>query len=239
MTPDRPRSEARAWENYLLVFSVMVVAICLGLLPSTPGPRHLETPEAIVPMAIAAGLGVFAIRLRRGSYAHDQRRRIARHGWVGALVAASISGWWVVLHLHTGVPVTGLTDQILTVVSGGLGAGVLAGRSAIAGQTPETTAGRDRVLAETTWADRSGPTPVVDATIALLAELNGVDRTELDPLYTHVDPELLTDLRQQDDSQWRYLFRTDSYEIGITSSGTVTAYEPLGDADVSTSLASG
>jgi hypothetical protein len=238
MSPDRSRLDARAWENYLLGFSVMVVAVCLGLLPSTPGPRHLETSEAILPMAIAAGLGVFAVRLRRGSYAHDQRRRIARQGWAGAVVAASISGWWVVLHLHTGAPVIGLTDQVLTVVSGGVGAGVLAGRSAIAGQAPETGAGRDRVLAETTWANRSEPTPVVAATVELLADLEGVDRVELDPLYTYVDPDLLADLRQQDDSQWRYLFRTDSYEVGVSSSGTVTAYEPPGNADVSTSLAS-
>jgi len=173
-----------------------------------------------------------------GSYAHDQRRRIARQGWAGAVVAASISGWWVVLHLHTGAPVIGLTDQVLTVVSGGVGAGVLA--------VGRLSPGRHRRRARAGTASsrrRPGRTgrsrrPSSRPPSSCSRDLEGVDRVELDPLYTYVDPDLLADLRQQNDSQWRYLFRTDSYEVGVSSSGTVTAYEPPGNADVSTSLAS-
>lgn len=219
------RSLAVRWEDGLLGFSGFVVVTCVALLPSTPGPRHLETPEAVVPMLIAFGLALFAVRLRKLEYGPVQTRRIVRDGGVGALVAAVISGWWVGLHLYTSTPVVGLTDQILTVVSGGLGAGVLVGRSAIDdAPSAEPPRGR-RVVAETSWTNRSGPTPVLAAVVETLAELEDVEQTELDPVYEHADPEVLATLRRQDDTQWRYLLHTGRYEVGVSSAGTVTVYE--------------
>lgn len=209
----------------LFALSGLVIVACVTLLPSTPGPRHLETSEAVIPMLIAFGLALFAVRLRKLEYGPAQARRIVRDGWVGALVAAAISGWWIGLHLYSGTSVTGLTDQILTVVSGGLGAGVLVGRSAIDDSpTAEPREGR-HVVAETSWTNRPGPTPVLAAVVETLAELEDVDQTELDPLSDHADPDVLATLRSQDDTQWRYLLHTGRYEVGISSAGTVTVYD--------------
>lgn len=225
MYSGRSRLASVRWENVFLVFGGLVIAVCLVLLPDTPGPRPLETPEALLPMGIGAGLCLFTLRIRRRNYGPDQRMRIARDGWIGALVAASISGWWVAVHLQSGAPLGGLTDQILTVLSGGLGAGVLSGQAAISTRPATAAPGTERVLAETSWTNRAGSEPVLEAIVEAVADVEGVAPTELDPLYEHVDPEILAELRTQDAARWRFLLYTDEYEIGVSSAGAVTVYD--------------
>ncbi|SDR00291.1 hypothetical protein SAMN05216278_3211 [Halopelagius longus] len=91
-------------------------------------------------------------------------------------------------------------------------------------RTFERDADRERVLAETTWTNRTGPDPIVETIVETIAEIEAVDPLEIGPLYDHIDPDIVADLRSQNDSQWQLLFYTDDYEIRVNSQGTVTIY---------------
>lgn len=222
------RTRASRWENHLLGLSGLVAALCFYSIWDTPGPRT-EIPEVIIPLGISLGLSLYTVSLRRRNCTSERLERMAKHAWAGAVASSIIGGSWTVLHLHYGLPIDVLPDKILTLLSAGIMAGVLTGRST--GSEPQTAPPRSRpprsrlrVVAETTWTDRPGPTPIFAAVTELLLELNEVDPLALDPLYEHIDPEIFADLRAQDGSPWQLLFFIDGYEVRICSYGTVTVY---------------
>jgi hypothetical protein len=113
---------------------------------------------------------------------------------------------------------------LLTVLSVGIAAGVLVGQSPITTQHTARPPDRTRVIAETSWANRSGDAPIVDAIIEGLAEAEEFDPLELNPLYDQLDPDILAHLRSQNGSQWQLLFYVDECEVRVSSHGTVTIY---------------
>jgi hypothetical protein len=65
----------------------------------------------------------------------------------------------------------------------------------------------------------------VAAIVEALAELEGVDPLELEPLNNYINPDVFTQLQMNEDSQWQLLFYADTYEVRVSSLGTVTVYE--------------
>lgn len=212
------------WENHLFALSGLVAVVCLASIPYTPGPTVFEIPEVIIPLGISLGLGLYTVRLQRRNHGSDQFKPMVKYGWAGALVSGAIGAFWMALHVYYGLPIDVLPDKILTVLSAGIAAGVLVGRSVGQNRQTNPPTERTRVLAETSWASRSGPTPIFGAVVEVLAELEEADPVELHPLNEHIDPELFAELRAQDAAPWQLLFSTDKYEIRVSSHGTVTVY---------------
>lgn len=218
------RSTAVQWEDHLLGLSSFVAVVSLACIPSTPGPKVFRVPEVIVPLGISLGLSLYTIRLKRQDSAYAQLEPMVKYGWAGAVVSAAIGGSWMALHLHYGLPIDVLPDKILTVLSVGIAAGVLVGRSANFDHDDGAATDRSQVLAETSWTNRPGETPIFDATVEALSDVEGVDPLELDPLYEHVDPEVFADLRARDGSRWGFTFHVDEHAVHVTSCGTVTVF---------------
>ena len=68
-----------------------------------------------------------------------------------------------------------------------------------------------------------------------LDEVDDRDMVERKPLYDYVDPDIFSRLRQED-SPWRFSFYTSSYEIRVSSLGTVTVYDVCAPEGESTTL---
>ncbi|MFC4448422.1 HalOD1 output domain-containing protein [Halorussus aquaticus] len=146
------------------------------------------------------------------------------YGWTGAIVA-SVGIWLLSQQLLRELAVTLLFDEALTVVSVGSGIGIFLGTHVVHDRRPIDQTDRDRVVAETVWTDEPGPNPILTAVTSQIAELEGVDALELEPLHRRVDPDAFTELQTQGDSPWQLLFYTDNYEIRVSSQGTVTIYD--------------
>lgn len=224
MSYNEYRPENARWGNHLFALSGFVAVVCLATIPYTPGPIVFEIPEVIIPLGISIGLGLYTVRLQQQNYRSEQLKPMAKYGWVGALVSGAIGAFWMVLHLYYGLPIDVLPDKILTVLSAGIAAGVLVGRSTSLNRQRTRPIDRVRVLAETSWANSSGPTPVFDAVVKVLAEIEETDPVELEPLHEHVDPEVFAELRARDAAPWQLVFSIDEYEIRVSSHGTVTVY---------------
>lgn len=214
------------WEHQLSVLIGIVVAAVVAYVPIDRGSVVADIPEILVPLVIAFGLLLLTVHLRHRRLAPEQNEHIVKFGWIGALTAVVIGGWWITLHLLREVPVARLSDQIVTIWSLGVGAGVLVGIYTVRRRSLERRATRRQVLAETTWTSRSHPNPILEAIVEAIAEVDGDDPLELDsPLYEFVDPDVLTDLRTHEGSQWQLQFYTDDYEIRVGSHGTVTIFD--------------
>lgn len=222
-------------ENHLLLLSGLVATICVVFVPATPGPNFFEIPEVIVPLGISIGLSLYTVRLQRRTQPPDRPDPLVKYVWAGALTSGAIGAFWMGLHLYYGLPIDVLPDKILTLLSGGLTAGVFLGRSAGVDRGADRPTDRARVVAETSWTTRSGSSPILEAIVETLADLEGVDPVDVDPLYDSIDPDVFSGLQAQDDSQWQLLFYVDEYEVRVSSHGTVTVYglEPEASDDPS------
>lgn len=221
-----PRSTR--WEYGLPILVGLILVATVGYIPLDSGPIRADVLEILVPLAISIGLLVFAVNVRSDRY---DTERIVKYGWGGALASATVGGWWVALRLARDVPIGAVGDQVLTVLSFGVGAGVLVGTSRGRHRCRERRPERKRVLAETTWTNRSDANPILGAIAELLADLEGVEPTELEPLYDYIDPTVFDQLRATEESRWRLLFHTERYEVGVSSRGTVTVYDGSGEND--------
>lgn len=224
-----PRSTR--WEYGLPILVGLILVPTLGYIPLDSGPIRADVLEILVPLAISIGLLVFAVKVGCDRYDAERTERIVKYGWGGALASATVGGWWVALHLARDVPIGAVSDQVLTVLSFGVAAGVIAGTSRGRHRCGERRPERKRVLAETTWTNRSDANPILGAIADLLADLEGVEPTELEPLYDHIDPTVFEQLRATEESRWRLLFHTERYEVGVSSRGTVTVYDGDGRSD--------
>lgn len=238
MTIGLRRGSSGQVARHLLFFSVLLVLACLAYIPYTPQPIVPDIPAVTIPLAVSLGLVVFTFRVRPTADERGQAEQIVGYAWIGLLASAGIGGWWLAIHLYTGAPVGGVLDEVLTVVSVGIGSGVVVGNLqnqqhdaareqgvAMRAQWGEHPANRERVLEETSWTGRRSDTPIFEEVVETLADLEGADPVELRPLYGHVNPEAFAELREQEDSHWQLTFYTERYEIRVSSMGTVTVYD--------------
>jgi hypothetical protein len=208
----------------LPVLSGLIAVLSLAFFPLSQGSALADLPEIIVPLGVSAGLALYSVRLLEHDYDVDQIKRIAIYGWIGAF-AGSVGIVILSQELQRQLVTALLLDEALTIVSLGSAAGVVLGTRAIHDHGSVDRSDRDRVVAETVWTTEPAPTPILGAVTTQLAELEGVDPLELDPLYEDIDPDVFAQLRTHDDSQWQILFYTDDYEIRVSGQGTVTVYD--------------
>lgn len=221
----------------LPLLSALLVVLSLLFFPLSRGSMLADVPEVVFPLAVALGIALYSVRLLRTEYDADRIDRIAAYGWTGALITA-LCIWWLSQQLRPDLAFSVLFDEALTVLSLGSGIAVFFGanvvhepRSENRAPRSESRTDRERVLAETVWTSDSLPDPILTAITTQLADLEGVDPLELEPLYEHVDPGVFSELRGQDDSHWQLLFYTDEYEVRVSSQGTVTIYEKFSPND--------
>lgn len=212
------------WENHLLGLSGLITVASLALVWKNPTPTGNSIPEVIVPLGVSLGLGLYTFRLKRRNSPSDRSKSMVKYAWAGALFSGAVGGFWMALHYYYGLPIDVLPDKILTVLSLGVAAGVLVGRSPALVRSHSVVADRHQVVAETTWTTRQDPTPIASAVVDTLAEADGTDPRDLEPLYAHVDPDALAELRSHDGTPWQFTFYTDDYEVRVSSHGAVTVY---------------
>lgn len=220
-------------ETHLFGLSALIVVPSLLFVRYNPDPPPVTIPEVLVPIGISVGLGVYAVRTRRQSSRAVPLRSV-RYAWTGALLSGAVGAVWMALHLRYGVPIDVLPDTVLTLLSVSVAAGILVGRAHTL-ETPDGPA-RRRVVGETSWANRPGPRPVLDATVEVLTEAKGVGEMELDPLYHRMNPDVFDELRSHDGSAWQLVFYADEHEVRVNSQGTVTVYEAGPRRETSSSL---
>lgn len=220
-----PRRGSIEREDHLLGLSSLVVVLSLAFIWKNPDPPTNSIPEVIIPLGISLGLGLYTFRLRSRDSSADRLEPAVKCAWAGAVFSGAVGGFWLALHYYYGLPIDVLPDKILTILSLGIAAGVLVGRAPSLIQSQPLGIDRNQLLAEATWTTQSGPTPIASAIIEALAEIEGVDPLDLEPLYTHVDPDILSEMRSHDGAPWQFTIYTDEYEIRISSHGTVSVYQ--------------
>lgn len=218
------------WHTHLLALSGGIGIASLAVVSHDPNQVMSGIPEVLIPLGIAAAVGFFSIKLHRYGYKSTFGKEIAKWSWAGGLLASAVGGWWAVLHYYSEMPLVGLPEQILTLVSGGVGVGFIVAysRTHTTPEMPDDAA--DRVLSQSTWTHRTGDEPILGAIVDVLVDLEQKDVDEFGTLYDQIDPEIFTDLRKRGSSPWQLRFYTDDYGIEVSSAGTVTIY------DVETSL---
>jgi len=233
--------------THLLLFSLATTIAALAYVPFSPGPLLMDALAVLVPLGVSLGLGLFTLRAQRGELHADETHLVVVYGWAGTFVSATISGLMIALHHLNDVPLGGVVDQLLIVVSVGLGGGVVVGYAVLqnrGGEVPQRRAGRpspstdrDRedVLLETTWTTHTGPKPILTATVEALAAHEDVDPLELPPLSNAINPAVFAALRETENSRWQLTFYTDEYEVRVSSLGTITVFS----ADPSTARPAG
>lgn len=211
-------------EHHLLGLSSLIAVMCLVFIWKNPGSQTESIPEVIIPLGISLGLGLYTLRIRDRDASAHEFQPMAKYAWAGALASCALGGFWFALHVHYGLPIDVLPDKILTIASLGIATGVLIGRSPSLIPSYSPAFDRSDVLVETAWTGRPGSTPIANAIVDALAQVEEVDTLELDPLYAHVDPEILASIREHDGSPWQFIVYIDAYEVRISSHGTITVY---------------
>ena len=224
-------SEGRQWGYYLLVLSGLVAVGCLGYLWSDPRP--LTVPQVALPLAVSLVLGGYAVRLTVRDDLCKKALFMARYGWVGALFAVAIGAGELAIYLSSGLSTRLFPDMILTFLSVGLVTGVVTARAVPDIRRGTESPDREQVLAERTWTGRSVSSPIVSAVVDALAEVKGVETTELDPIYSHVEPSVFDSLHTSEASPWQFTFQTEDYVVRVSSAGTVTVYDRSPDSGAS------
>jgi len=213
----------RQWGTHLLVPSGLIAVGCLGYLWSDPRP--LSIPQVALPLAVSLVLGGYAVRLTLRNDLCKKALFMARYGWIGALFAVAIGVGELALYRFTGLSVRIFPDMILTFLSIGLVTGVVTARALPDTRRETESPDREQVLAETIWTGRSASSPIVSAIVDALAEVEGVESTDLDPIYTHVEPSVFDTLNTTEASPWQFTFQTEDYVVRVSSAGTVTVYD--------------
>jgi len=218
-------------QRLLPLLSGFLLLLCVAYFPLSSGSIVADLPEIAIPVGITVVLAVYTLQLLQRTYDVDRVKQIAVYGWVGAMVAA-FGSLWLLEHLQQQLSTTILFNEALTVVSIGSGLGVFFGARTVHEYRSEAnerrfaaSVDRDRLLAETVWTTESDPNPILLAVTTQIAEIKGIGPLELEPLYEHIDPDVFTEVRMRNNSQWQILFYTDEYEVRVSSYGTVTIYE--------------
>lgn len=210
-------------DHPLLVLSGLLILLSVVFFPLSQRPIHTELLEVSIPIAISLGIALYTVRVLRIECESERMERITLLAWVGALIAL-ISILVILQQLREGTAISHLFDEVLTVVSIGSGVGACLGAIVSTEQVAADRTGQDHLLTETLWTNESPPNPILTTITTEIAELEGVEPVELDPLYEHVNPAVFTELQERDGSQWQLFACTDDYEIRVSSHGTVTIY---------------
>jgi len=75
-------------------------------------------------------------------------------------------------------------------------------------------------------------TEIVAEVVLAVADADGVDPMELDPLYEYIDPEILDRLADQEKGPWRFTFRFSDHQVTVTHDGEVLVDGVAATADV-------
>ena len=59
-------------------------------------------------------------------------------------------------------------------------------------------------------------TDLVVKVVEAIANADGVDKEELDPLYTYIDPGMLEDLSGREMGEWSFTFQYADHQVTIT-----------------------
>lgn len=62
---------------------------------------------------------------------------------------------------------------------------------------------------------------VVARIVEVVAAADGVDQSELDPLYDHIDPDILRNLHDQEKGEWNFTFRYTDHQVTLTDDGQI------------------
>ena len=208
----------------------LLVAGCLLYFPRSKGPLLTDVPEIVIPLCITIVLAVTSIWIHNNEFFCGHLREIVRFGWAGAIISAITSVWWVVVRRAPSIQIQSLSDEVLTVWSLGIGAGILVGTYTAMEVDSRAVSGRKTALTEVPWTGRSAPDGILEAVAEALGAVEDVDPLELDPLWRDIDPDVFSVLQSRDGAQWQLRFFRDEYEIRISSQGVVTVY----DAEAST-----
>lgn len=212
--------------SFLSLMGVLVAGILADFILS-PGPILTDIPEAGFPLGILIGFLVFAYITRFQRKRERLEKRAGQFGWFGALLGGTIGAWLIIQQLFLGVPIPQVHDVALTALDIGILAGALVGITTATTQrgAPELTSERERILAESTWTNRPEPNPILVEIVTQIAELKRADPLEMEPLTSHINPDVFSAIRDGSHRSWQVLFYTDEYEIRVNSQGTVTVYD--------------
>ena len=212
--------------GFLSLVTVLATGILVDLIIS---PRSIlaEIPEITFPLGLLLGFLFFASLLRVHNGSEHYKKRVGQFGWAGALIGGSIGGWLAIHQLALGIPFAQFYHEALTALDIGIAGGALIGVfvAATYHDGSQWDADRGRVLAESTWTTRPEPDPILVELVEQIAELEGIDPLEMEPLATQLNPEVFEAIRDGNQGQWQARFYTDKYEIRVNSQGTVTVYD--------------
>jgi hypothetical protein len=210
---------------HLLVLSVGIIVACLAVVAVDRGPTITVIPEVIIPLVLATIVGLFSLKLYWHNYDSAFVSTMVTYSWAGGLTASAVGGWWVALHYSLAMPTVGLPEQILTLISGGIGVGLIIGYSQAETSVAVTDDATTRILTQKTWTQHSGDTPILHTIVKTVAEIEERDAVDLEPIYTHIDLAVFQNLRNHEGSPWQVRFYVDCYVIVVSSTGTVASYE--------------
>ncbi|HKJ58372.1 MAG TPA: HalOD1 output domain-containing protein [Halobacteriales archaeon] len=212
--------------KYLSLLGVLIGGI-LVVFNLSPDPILTRINNIMLPLAVLLGLILLLLQSKQLKQFNLNLDKIANHGWMGASVSGIIGAWWVAPAITQWSSIIPVCDQVLTVISLGIGAGVIFGGFPMIMhlRTPEEETNQRPVLAESTWTQRSGPDQILVEVVEQIADLEGVDPCELEPLKTYIDPDVFSHLQADGESTWQVLFHTAKYEVRVNSQGTVTVYD--------------
>ena len=212
--------------SFLSLLGVLAAGILVDITLS-PGTLLTDLPEVAFPLGILCGFLLFAYMLRSRTEGNQLSKRVGQFGWVGALVGGIIGVWLATRQLSLGIPFTQSIGEVLTVLDIGIAAGALVGVTLATTHQQYSQQGDDRgrVLAESTWTNRPEPDPILVEIVEQIAEIEGVDPLEIEPLEAYINTDLFEVVRDGSTRPWQVLFHTDEYEIRVNSQGTVTVYD--------------
>lgn len=236
MTQHASRRELLGVETHLLGLSGLIAVASMVFIWQNQDPLAVSIPEVSIPLVVALGLGTYTFWLQQQELPSERTCQMVKYGWSGAVLAGAIGGFWLALHLYSGLPIDILPDKILTVASISIAAGILVGRSKYESGSETRATDRETVLFETRWTDQPDAMPIVVAVLEAVAEVEAVDPLELEPLSEHIDLDNLSEVRTQNDSRWKFTFYAYGYEIRVSSAGTVTIYQSDLDDDAFPSI---
>lgn len=211
------------WENILFGVSSLLSILCIVYILLHPSPYSITVPEVVLPFVVSLALITHTLRLKQKETPPNHSELIVKYALGGVVCSLAFGGSEFLLQLAAGVPTSTFPDTILSFVSIGIVTGAVSGQLTSTRRHPQKT-DRGRILSETSWIRQSGQAPILNAVVDALLEIEGSDVDELEPLYTHIDPDVLAELKSHDGSPWQLTFFTDDHEIRISSQGTVTVY---------------
>ena len=212
--------------KYLSLLGILIGGILVDFQLSA-GPIQTIISNIMLPLAVLLGLIFLVYQERKLKHANLNLNKIANGGWTGAFFSGIIGAWWVASAITHGLSIIPVYHEVVNVVSLGIGAGILVGGFPMLMhlRIPEEETDKRPVLAESTWTRRSEPDPILTEVVEQIADLEGVDPVDLEPLMTYIDPDVFSPLQANRISTWQLLFHTDKYEIRVNSQGTVTIYD--------------